>query len=276
MGKVCLSVLIGFVTSWFALSGQVATLRTSFYVFLNQDGLENFHPDSAGHRQFLLEVAGWVNHKLGHLDTLRPAMPSPFIPDALVRIRIDTILFISDQRAWDASVDVEAPYIRERYIDNNKKLNYRQKYQTLPIFISGNHTVAGGHAMGIGSKWYIAVRGYYHQYLSLPRTQAVEECGKNLIHELGHCLGLMHNFRGGPHGEQCDFCEDNGCPDEGTSNNIMDYWPEFGHAISECQFQIIQTHIRGERGDISEVVVNDSCYRLPGDGMAIPAGALLG
>ncbi|MFO7616698.1 MAG: hypothetical protein R6V75_05560 [Bacteroidales bacterium] len=237
--------------------------------------MENFHPDSISHREFLAEVAGWVNHKLGHLDTLRPAVPSPFIPDALVRIRVDTIYFIADQRAWDASFDVEAPYIRERYVDNNKQLDYRQKYQTLPVFIAGNHPVAGGHSMGIGTKWYIAVRGYYHQYLSLPRAEAVEECAKNLIHELGHCLGLLHNFRGGPHGEQCDFCEDNGCPEEGTSNNIMDYWPGFGHALSGCQFDIIQSHIRGERGDISEVVINDSCFLLPGSGIAVPAGSSL-
>jgi hypothetical protein len=44
----------------------------------------------------------------------------------------------------------------------------------------------------------------------------------------------------------------------------MDYWPSYGHALSECQTAIVRSHLKGERGNISDVLVNDSCYHLPG------------
>jgi len=244
-------------------------------VFLDDQGEGNFHPDTAGEIAFLHEVVEWINHKTANLDTLAPAVPSPFVRDAGFRIRLDTVYFHRDTHAWDCSGEIDAPYMRERYVDLNPEFTYRMKYQTLPVFLGANNPVVGGHSRGIGDKGYIGMRGFYNQYLTLPRDAAVMECARNLLHELGHCVGLMHNFRGGDGGDQCDPCDDNGCPEMGTSNNIMDLWPKYGHALSECQVGIIKTCLEGRLGNISDVLVNDSCYTRPGSDMVVAAGDTL-
>jgi|GEM_PF-1059223 len=249
---------------------DIKILRVAFHVFDDDQGTGNFIPDDTSHLEFLSEVVGWVNYRLGHLDTLRPAVPSPYVGDAKVRIRLDTLFFHHDTYAWDCSEEIHADYMRSRYIDRDSTLTYRQKYQTLPVLIGANYPIVGGFNSTLGDKTYIAVRGYFYSFEHTDRTKAVEECGKNLIHELGHSMGLSHNFRGGPHGDQCDRCDDNGCPIEGTSNNIMDYWPSYGSALSACQFKIIHEYLSGMCGNIAEVLVNDSCYRIPGSIQIVP------
>ncbi|MFH0761988.1 MAG: NosD domain-containing protein [Bacteroidota bacterium] len=243
---------------------QVRTLRMAFHIFQDDSGEGNFHRDSVSETAFLTGLSDWINSKLGNLDTLYPPVPSPYVRDAGIRIRVDTVYYHRDKRAWDCSGEIDAPYMRQRYVDQDTEMTYREKHQTLPVFIGGNHAVVGGHSRNIGDKGYIGMRGLYTQYLQLPHNEAIEECARNLLHETGHCLGLSHNFHGGTGGDQCDLCEDNGCPIEGTSNNLMDYWPNYGHALSECQVGIINSFLNGERGNISEVLINDSCYNVEG------------
>lgn len=240
------------------------TLRIAIHVFQDDSGLGNFCHDSAGQEDFLRGMVDWVNGRLANLDTLVPAVSSPYVADSRVRVRLDTLFYHRDSKAWDCSSDIDSPYMRDRYVDGDSTLNYLQKYQTLPIFIGANNPVTGGHSRNMGDRGYIAVRGYYENFLRQPLQLSTDECGRNLVHELGHCLGLAHNFTGGPEGEQCDNCDDNGCPIQGTSNNIMDYWPSYGYGLSKCQFNQIQFYLNGGRGDISEVVINDSCYRVSG------------
>jgi hypothetical protein len=251
------------------------TLRISIHVFQDDSGLGNFRQEVPGEEQFLSDLSGWVNHRLANLDTLRPAMPSAFIPDSRVRIRTDSLFYHRDSKAWDCSVEIPSLYMRERYVDGDSTLDYKQKYQTLPVFIGANNPVTGGHSSNIGERGFIAVRGYYENFLGKPYPEALDECGRNLVHELGHCLGLIHNFTGGPEGDQCDNCDDDGCPLQGTSNNIMDYWPSYGYAMSECQFLQIQAFLRGERGTISETIINDSCYVNSGTVLPVSAGDTL-
>ncbi len=243
---------------------EVKRLRISFHVFSDSSGGGNFNSDILAEAAFLQKMADWVNHKLSHLDPMDPPFSSAYVSDARVRIHLDTVYFHRDQRAWDASEEIDAWYMRDQFIDFDTVKSYRQKHQTLPVFFAGNHPVVGGFTSNLGDKLFVAMRGCYARYLMLPEDEALEECAKNLLHELGHSMGLAHNFQGGAYGDQCDTCEDNGCPLEGTSNNIMDYWPGYGHALSVCQLEIIHEHLEGKRGNISEVLINDSCYVKPG------------
>ncbi|MFA5815346.1 MAG: hypothetical protein WC865_06980 [Bacteroidales bacterium] len=278
--RIYILILIGFCQP---LRGQqrdsvllpVRYLRVAIHVFQDDAGQGNFRQDIAGQEGFLHQMVDWVNQRLANLDTLKPSVSSPYVADSRVRIRLDTIFYHRDSWAWDCSAEIDSPYMRYQYVDGDSLLNYQQKYQTLPIFIGANNPVTGGHSRNIGDRGYIAVRGYFENFLRQPSPLAIDECGRNLVHELGHCLGLGHNFTGGPGDDQCDNCDDNGCPVEGTSNNIMDYWPSYGYALSKCQFNQIHYYLNGGRGNISEVVINDSCYRLSVIGYRILGGDTL-
>ena len=250
----------------------VKTIRISIHVFQKDDGTGNFSESNNEQVQFLSDLQRWVNHRLANLDTLRPAVSSPFVGDARVQIRTDSVFYHRDSHAWDCSVEIDAGYMREAYVDGDTTLGYKQKYQTLPVFIGGNNPVAGGNSMNIGERGFVAVRGYFESYTNKPLNEAIDECGRNMLHELCHCLGLSHNFTGGPAGDQCDECADNGCPQEGTSNNIMDYWPSYGYALSLCQFNLIHFFLEGGKGNISETVINDSCYWIPGETVHVKDG----
>jgi hypothetical protein len=236
------------------------SLRMSFHIFQDDGGRGNFHEDSVAHLQFLHELNKWINQKAIQLDTLYPAATTDYVPSLGIQIIVDTILFHQDNYAWNCEKNIDSEYMRKRYVDQDTSLNYRQKHQTLPVFIGGNYPVVGGHNSMSGNKRYIALRGLFSEYQNKEYKHAVYECSRNLLHEIGHALGLSHNFREGEHGDQCDECEDNGCPVEGTSNNIMDYWPSYGHAISVCQYEIIRSHLDSERGNIADIIINDSCY----------------
>jgi len=253
-------------------SQQKRKLRLSFHIFQDQLGGGNFQEDSIAHVDFLNGLIDWVNYKVQHLDTLKPTVSSAYVKSMNISLVLDTIYYHRDSYAWDCSDSLDSDYMRRFYVDENIELDYKQKHQTLPILFGSNYQIVGGHVYLPGSKKFIATRGYYHSMVSKTRNQALEECGKNLLHELGHAMGLMHNFHSGPSGDQCDECEDNGCFDEGTSNNIMDYWPSYGHAISVCQMEIIAQHLSGNVGNIGDVVINDSCYVNEGEVLIVESG----
>lgn len=237
------------------------TLRLAFHVFNDAGGNGNFQSDSTSHLVFFNRLIDWINFKMNHLDSLRPEVSSPYIPSMNLQIQVDTVYYHQDTYAWDCSDSLDSEYMWRQFVALNPDLDYRAKYQTLPILIGDNYPVMGGHVSKLGSKRFVAMRGMYSLYERAGMESAVFECGRNLFHEIGHALGLNHNFQGGVSGDQCDECEDNGCPKEGTSNNLMDYWPSYGGGLSDCQMELVNAHLSGLKGDIADVLVNDSCYR---------------
>ena len=110
-------------------------LRVSIHVFQDDSGSGNFRQDQKDQMTFLYQLVDWVNHRLSNLDTLKPAVSSPYVADSRVRIRLDTLFFHQDSMAWDCAAEIDGPYMRDRYVDGDTTLDYKGKYQTLPIFI---------------------------------------------------------------------------------------------------------------------------------------------
>ncbi len=132
------------------------------------------------------------------------------------------------------------------------------KYNTLNIFWGGNSTGGGGAVWGIGYKRWLYQNSAWDMYYG--GLDGPEKLKDNLFHELGHALGLNHNLIE----KSCDECSDNDpstslCPYQGTSTNIMDYWPGSRSAISECQQKKIHWALMGYYGDISEALIKDYC-----------------
>jgi len=192
-------------------------LRTAIHVFQDSAGTQNFSEDSITHKEFLKSVINTVNYHLANLDSLDPPYSSVYVKDAGIELNLDTIYFSRDNYAWNSDSILQSEYIDSLYVWNNKEMDYIQKHKTLHIFVTGNYHVVGGHVANIGDKRFIATRGFYHVYKNRSKQIALSLCWRNIIHELGHALGLKHNFQGGTSGDQCDDCEDNGCPEEGTS-----------------------------------------------------------
>jgi len=236
-------------------------LRTTIHVFQDSAGGGNFSADSSNHIDFLYSIIDRLNYQFANLDSMKPSFSSGYIRSIAVSLNVDTIYFVKDNYAWNSDSILQSDYMDSVYIKNNSSLNYEQKHKTLHIFIAGNYNIVGGHVGEIGDKRFIATRGFYNVYKNRDINVARSLCWRNLIHETGHTLGLKHNFSGGPSGDQCDDCDDNGCPEEGTSNNIMDYWPGYGFSLSECQAEIVNNYLSGLEGNISHTLINDSCYR---------------
>ena len=79
---------------------------------------------------------------------------------------------------------------------------------------------------------------------------------------MGHSCGLYHNFHGGSSGSQCDDCDDNDppglpCPIQGSSNNIMDYWPGGRSALSQLQVGKMHYYLSGNAGTISDDIITE-------------------
>ena len=184
--------------------GDTTFLRVSVHIFNDEEGRGNFNPDSTSHLFFLEEVIDRINFQLLNLKPLAPAMPSEYIKSTGIQIRIDSFFFHKDNYAWDCSEDIDSYYMRSMFVDADSSLDYKQKYQTLPIFIGSNYNIIGGHNSLIGDKRFIAMRGLYNEYQSRAHGDAVRDCSRGILHELGHSLGLSHNFSGGPSGDQCD------------------------------------------------------------------------
>ncbi|MFC2097413.1 T9SS type A sorting domain-containing protein [Bacteroidota bacterium] len=263
-------LIIIFCSGFIQIYGQNAEnnglriLRTAIHVFQDSLGNGNFSEDSSNHIDFLNKIIDRANYRMANLDSMKPAYSSPYVKDIKVKIQLDTIYFTRDNFAWNADSILQSGYMDSVYVQNNPQLVFEQKHKTLHIFIAGNYHIIGGHVADIGDKRFIASRGIYHSYQNRPEWKTLSSSGRFIVHELCHALGLHHNFQGGPSKDQCDECEDNGCPVEGSSNNIMDYWPGDGTSLSECQYEIINKYLFGEEGNISHVVINDSCYKIEG------------
>lgn len=241
----------------------IKTVRAVIHIIQDENGNNNLENIPA-HITFLNEIIGMVNDKLSGLDQLNLGT-TPYISDCRIRLFVDDIVFHQNADWWDFSTNYSYKSVQAYnfYVVNNNSLNDIQKNHTLHIMIGGGNYPSVGGTAGVGWGSTMTLRGFDYAYNNNPSNPNKHSCARTINHEFGHNCGLVHNFHGGDHGYQCDDCEDNDpsgldCPIEGTSNNIMDYWPGGGGGFSQCQIGKMHYYLSGHvenLGSISDDVI---------------------
>lgn len=98
------------------------------------------------------------------------------------------------------------------YIENDADgygLTWSDKYEVEHVLLRGPNGCCSGRASGFGTQGWIHSGSWYSHYLDAGPTQGHWKVPQHFMHELGHALGLQHNFHGGVSGYQCDDCFDN-------------------------------------------------------------------
>lgn len=240
-------------------------VRIAIHVFQRTDGSGNFQ-DNPSDRAYIESVVDDINEVFADIE--EPTYgTTPWITESKIQFVLEDIFFWDGDNAdWDwscGSCSTKANDIYDEYITSNPSVSVTIKNNTLNIFWGGNYTSSSGAASGLDSKKWIWMRDVYYTYLN--DAQYEEKIPDLLGHEISHSLGLSHNFQDGPHGDQCYCnCIDNKlpsglCPVEGSSNNLMDYWPGIRTSFSECQLSKMHLNLMDANGDIEDALVNDYC-----------------
>jgi len=233
------------------------TIRLAFHVFQHSSGQRSFKPNDED-LAFFTHTIERTNRLLAKLEPLEPLnspeITSPYIADSRVRLHLDTIYFRVDDSIYDGFskpgiVFSHARQAHRVHVMENPELSDVQKNNTLHVIVAGTWETSGGQASGIGNKNFILFKGWYNRF-----EDGKAEGGYNtFLHELGHSMGLHHQFA--PH--DCYQCKDLGCFDRAETNNLMSLWPSKMNAMSLCQFEIIHQYLSGEKGNIGDVVIEN-------------------
>lgn len=260
----------------------VKFVRVSIHCFQKDDGTGNF-TNAPADVTYLNNLISAANFRLSHLGVLNMGT-TPYIQDARVAIVLEHIYYHHHSVDW-AYADAGAMWTK--YVVNDYDglgITADDKNNVEHIFLSGSTGTGGGRASGIGTQGWISHVGWYPHYQANGAGSYSWGPVGNFIHELGHALGLTHNFHGGTAGYQCDACTDNDptglpCPIQGSSSNYMDYWPggyNFSNpdpGFSQCQLGRVHYYLDGNVGTIWRTVKTDHCTYMAGATLTISASA---
>ncbi len=237
-------------------------LRLNFHIMCKADGTANFNKKTA--RVFIGQVMKAANDKLGRNKkmNLPPGNNTPIVP-----MRYQYVLSPATNDPADDGIyyhyDDDLYYMVGKGKNKNNYSNdvYEkygiQKDTVLNVFVMSNHTdslksptyVANDKGIGFGSwlkvvSWYDNTRDTIWEN-GTPKTNFTKwDAVKLLNHEIGHCLGLRHSWRGNdgcddtPEHPNCwNKAKTSPC-DTMWSNNFMDY-NAHSSSWSPCQIGTI-------------------------------------
>ncbi len=256
----------------------IKTLRIAINIFQRSDGTGNFNGGSAHIISEFNRLIDSANTRLANIRIHDPASSGPHIPDSKIRLHLNDIYFYQDNDLYNYALQrnrdrIVADSIYNHVIQNRTDLSVIDKEHTLHvIMLPGGQSCCSGQASWFADKEWIVMRGY--DYTFNWGASPVNEVVGHFIHEVGHSLGLYHNFQNGQHGTQCDDCADNGCPTEGTSNNYMDYTIPTSRrvSLSDCQISKIHYCLMGNKGNIEDCFVQDYCNFDSQESISITSG----
>lgn len=222
-------------------------------------------------RDFINKIIIYMQYFYTDAETLKvhnKETGGPYLKDSRIRFVVDTVFFHQNTEDWDVSkyvlkynaakkdseLDLNAAESRtekmyEKYALKNPVLNRTERDSSVNVFfleVRGNYNK--GMSYGLGSKRWLYVLGAYHNY-SQPGEKDLWNSGMVLAHELGHCFGLDHPFDG-------QQCSDLPRVMRGQTNDMLDYWPNEGRAVTPCQMGIIQYNLAGH-SNIADAVIHD-------------------
>lgn len=244
---------------------QEKEIRIAFHVFAKDDGSANFQNNTKDIR-YLNDIVLYANQRLANLGKLDTGT-SPYIKNAKIKISLENIYF--HKHTEDAFFNPNsASFMFKKYViqdEDQYQLSEHDKYNVQHVFLvaQDNSTGGGRQVGGLGHQGCLVQKGWYAHYLKFGANHAHWGSVGNFIHEMGHALGLPHNFQQENGRKQCDACDDNDpvgeeCPKMGTSNNYMDYFPKGYNSeypgFSECQIRTMHQYLSGQRGNISRIV----------------------
>jgi hypothetical protein len=250
--------------------------------------------DSSGNFRNLPEDRDFIQRILNHMDwyyretePLRNPAPAYYhISDTRIRPVVDTIIWHYDDDAWNfkkyvtyyeaktkdstgyslSAVSSRCEQLYQKFVRDDKTLSSKIRDSALNIFfLEVAMHQDKGMAENLGSKRWAYFTGAYYHFLD--KEKAWWCPGLLMAHEIAHTLGLSHPF---------DFssCEDLPLGPKGSTNDLMDAYPNQGRALTPCQMGQMHSNLMGHMfgGNIGDALIRDWCTYHPNETMTIRPG----